>query len=282
MLAQLRLRVDRLRHAEELVEALREAVAELENGFGEQDRRIAQAAGALVSRMPEFIALGERVYRAYAELRNCRLVVSEIGRLLTLDDRLLHLIECDQESNGRRTLGYSYTKALSPTGLARSPACWPMPMRRYLVAAPTTAPAILLHRLVAVVHHRHERERRRQLPPADPLGGRGRAAANARFQQLLAARRRSPASATLPPASGWPKKKRLTEARRLSERFRFNRSRLIWHVQVSDPLLAKAIRKRHKKAVSLIQKPGCWGGAELSPHPVCCSATCRWRRKLRT
>lgn len=46
--------------------------AELESGFAEHDRRVAQAAGTLVSRLPEFLALGERVYSAYAELRNCR------------------------------------------------------------------------------------------------------------------------------------------------------------------------------------------------------------------
>lgn len=111
-LAQLRLHTEQLAHAEELVEALRDAVAELENGFAEHDRRVAQAAGALVSRMPEFLALGERVYCAYAELWNCRLVVNEIGRLLTRDDRLLHLIECDQESDGRMTMGYVYNEGL--------------------------------------------------------------------------------------------------------------------------------------------------------------------------
>jgi predicted nucleic acid-binding Zn-ribbon protein len=104
--AALAIRAGHLQHAEDVIEALRSEIAEIENGLPQRRRDIAIAAGALISRSGEFLDLLRRVFSAFADLRDVRLTLAELRGLVTLDDHLCWLIDCDQPSSAGPWGGY--------------------------------------------------------------------------------------------------------------------------------------------------------------------------------
>ena len=115
---------DLLDHSKQIEKALRAEIASIEAGLADHRNVIASAAGALVSRTPQFLSLIERIYTAYRDLRNCRLIVREIERLVHLDDHLVRLADNNQPSAGHRFGGYENDEA----GIAR----WGKAVRRLL------------------------------------------------------------------------------------------------------------------------------------------------------
>jgi len=104
---QLELRTDQLRHAEEIDRALTFEIADLEsNVIPEHRRRRDQAAGALVSRTAQFLALVRRVDEAFATLRNVRLCLEELRRLVPHGDTLCPMIDSNQPSGAGRWGGF--------------------------------------------------------------------------------------------------------------------------------------------------------------------------------
>lgn len=63
-------------------------IASIENGLKERRDECARAAGQLLSRTAPLIGLVQNIYDAYATLRDSRLILNEIGKLVWIDDDL--------------------------------------------------------------------------------------------------------------------------------------------------------------------------------------------------
>lgn len=103
---------DRLRHIEEISSALRAETDSISDGLDDHRHAIARAAGRVFSRSPQFIALVERIYTAYATLRDTRVAISELSRIVYIDDDITSLIDNTQPSDGSRRRDYTNDEAL--------------------------------------------------------------------------------------------------------------------------------------------------------------------------
>lgn len=66
----------------------------------------------MIARTPQFLGLIERIYAAYRDLRDCRLIIREIERLVHLDDHLVRLADNHQPCTGHRFGGYLSNEVL--------------------------------------------------------------------------------------------------------------------------------------------------------------------------
>jgi len=120
--AQLDLRTDQLRYAEEIESAIRFEIADIENGLKEHENRCLSAVGTVVGRTPQFLSLISHIYAAYAELRNCRLVIDEIEPLVHIDRDLISLADNHQPCDRSRAAAMTTKRSCPPIGPTRSAA----------------------------------------------------------------------------------------------------------------------------------------------------------------
>lgn len=110
--AEVDLRNEQLRSADELLAALAEEISGCENALVGLRRARDETAGALISRSPEFLVLLRNIQAAFATLRSARIAIREIGRLVTLETRLVDLSLVDQPVLPERFVGYEVNEAL--------------------------------------------------------------------------------------------------------------------------------------------------------------------------
>jgi hypothetical protein len=109
----LAIRREQLQHAQEVSDALRAEIYDIEvNGLKRRRQDCQRAAGRLLSRTPEFLALVQRIYDAYATLRNTRRAIAEVREQLWLDSDLRDLIDNDQHHDGSRWSNYVFDETL--------------------------------------------------------------------------------------------------------------------------------------------------------------------------
>lgn len=87
--ARLHVETGHLRDAEEPDHALRDEIAESEgNDIKDHDYARSKAAASVICRSPEFLSLVARVTTAYQTIRDTRLLVNELARLVLLDSKV--------------------------------------------------------------------------------------------------------------------------------------------------------------------------------------------------
>lgn len=122
--ARLHIETGHLRDAEELDHALRDEIAEIEgNDIKDHDYSRSKAAGSLICRSPEFLSLVARVTTAYQTIRDTRLLVNELARLVLLDSKVTVFALNSQPDKGARYGGYPVDEHLISERTNAVPSC---------------------------------------------------------------------------------------------------------------------------------------------------------------